>query len=308
MNPAPGRPKTAGLARNQVLPASYNVAMLPFGARLLVAFDASSISAGLVSWGLRGLRVRRLVQASLSPGALVPSPFETNVARPEEVRAALRSAREGLQSNGRRAFLILPDGLARIVLLDVPAGASALEYARFRLSQLTPFAPGEAIVSALSVGQRRILAASVRRKVVEGYESVAAAAGFSQGRLSLAPLAAVVGFMRCALGSSRTLGLFLGSTALSLAVFDGGELGVFRCRRRDPGPGEAARLASELARTVSLAGDAPAPSIRVVGPGAVALARDLATNGWPAEAGWRLAGGAQPVETVGQPWLGAAAG
>jgi len=282
--------------------------MLPFGARLLVAFDGSSISAGLVSWGLRGLRVRRLVQATLSPGAIVPSPFETNVARPEEVRAALRSVREGLQSNGRRAFLILPDGLARFALLDVPSGTSGQEYARFRLSQLTPFAPGEAIVSALSVGQRRILAAAVRRRVVEGYESVAAAAGFSQGRLSLAPLAAVVGFMRCATGSSRTLGLILGSTALSLAVFDGGELRVFRCRRRDPSSGEVARLASEIARTASLAGDAAAPSIRVVGPGAVALARDLATHGWPAEAGWRLGGAAQPLETAEQPWLGAAAG
>lgn len=282
--------------------------MLPFGARLLVAFDATYISAGLVSWGLRGLRVRRLVRATLSPGALVPSPFETNVARPEEVRAALRLVREGLQSNGRRAFLILPDGLARFALLDVPSGASGQEYARFRLSQLTPFAPGEAIVSALSVGQRRILGAAIRRRVVEGYESVAAAAGFSQGRLSLAPLAGVVGFMRCATGSNRTLGLILGSTALSLAVFDGGDLGVFRCRRRDPGPGEAARLASEIARTASLAGDATAPGIRVVGPGAVALARDLAANGWPAEAGWRLGGGTQSEEIAEQPWLGAAAG
>jgi hypothetical protein len=40
----------------------------------------------------------------------------------------------------------------------------------------------------------------------------------------------------------------------------------------------------------------------------VALARDLAANGWPAEAGWRLGGGTQSEEIAEQPWLGAAAG
>ena len=280
--------------------------MPSFGARLLVAFVAASVVGALVSWGLGGLRVRSVVRAPLGEGALVPSPLEDNVVRVDEIRDALASVRSSLKTNGRRAALILPDGLARVQLLEVPRGVPPLEYARYRMAQGLPYPPGDAIVDALDLGGRRFLCAAVRRAVVESYETVAAATGLDQDRVELAPLAAVAGLRRLH-GADSTVDVILGDAAISLAASRGRELRAFRSRRRDRGADETRWLHEEVDRTSALSGEPAASRVRVVGTGAPAVVQGLESLGRKVEPGWSLPDGPDlPVQAMELAWLGAA--
>jgi len=281
--------------------------MPSFGAKLLVVFDAASVSGALVSWGLGGLRLRSVARVPLADGALVPSPLEDNLVRVEEVRDALVSVRSSLRTNGRRAALILPDGLARTQLLEVPRGVPLLEYARYRMAQGLPYPATEAVIDALDLGGHRFLCAAVRRAVIEPYEAVAASAGFSQDRVELAPLAAVTGLRRLLHGGDSTVDVILGDAAISLTASHGRELRVFRSRRRDRGPDEARWLHEEVDRTSALSGGSAPSRVRVVGAGAPAVVRDLESLGLRVEPGWPVSDGAElPVQAVELAWLGAA--
>jgi hypothetical protein len=256
---------------------------------------------------MRGLRVQALVRVPLEEGALVPGPLEANLLRPAEVVAALRSVAAGLDAGDRQVCLVLPDGLARVALLEPPRGADARDFARFRLAQSLPYPAGEAIVDVLGVARGRFVAAALRRRVVEAYEAAAAEAGLRQERLDIAPLAAVSGLQRHA-GSGPRSALILGDTAVSFAAWDAkGLLRAFRSRRRAGGADEPDRLREELARTACLGGESGAGQVRVVGSGAVDVVRAFSFSGLAAEAGWGTPRNGLPVEPAELAWLGAAA-
>jgi hypothetical protein len=273
-------------------------------ARVLVAIDATGVAGASVSGGPGAPRIRSFARAPLSPGALVPGPFDPNVVGGPEVQRALGEVAAGVEGGRGPVALILPEGVARTVLLDVPAGVTAREFARYRITAGLPYAPDEALVDVLPLGGGRVLAAAVRRSVIEGYEAVARAAGLDIERLDLAPLAALSALAREPRGTAVSVDVILGDRALSLAAWQGGVLHVFRTRRRDCGPREPLWLGREVDRTAVLAGNGSAPRIRAVGPGAVALLRAWGDEGRAGEPGWR-AEGALPVEATELAWLGA---
>jgi len=279
------------------------MALLP--SRLVLSLDAGSVSAAAAAWGWGGLRLRSFGQVSFATGVLAPSPFEPNLLQPETVRAALTELRERLGATERRATVILPDGVARIVLMETRGGVAPRDLARYRLAQGLPFPVEEAVVDVLPVGPGRILAAAVRRRVVEEYETAVAAAGWTRERVDLAPLAALAALRRMPGGA--TVDVILGDAALSLAAFRHGQLRVFRSRRRDPGPGEAGRLREEVDRSAALAGAEARPRVRVVGPGTLALIRELSALGREAEPGWGTPQPGLPGSTAELAWIGAAA-
>jgi hypothetical protein len=280
----------------------------PFRGELTVAFDATGVCGAVVSRGLRGARLKSFRRVPLAPGALTPRPLETNVGRPDEVGLALREVLEGLDAGRGRVSLVLPDGVARIGLVDVPAGVAAEEYARFRWTQGLPYAPAEAIVDVLPLGGGRVVAAAVRRGVALEYEGAAARAGLSPGRVDLAPLAALAALVREPSGAAG-VDVILGDAAYCLAASHGGALRVLRNRRRDPDAGEAERLRGEVDRTAALAGNGTGPwPVRVVGAGARALIGELQRSGRAAGPGWPMEGAGLPVEAAEQAWLGAALG
>jgi hypothetical protein len=273
--------------------------------RLVVAFDATGLGGAVVSRG-PGRRVRALSRIGLPEGALVPSAVLEHFAGRDEVKGALRALLSALGAEGRRACLVLPGGLARIVLLDVPAGVSAADFGRFRLSQALPFPASEALVESLRVGARAHVTAAVSRRVVEAYETLARDAGLGVERVELAPLAAVAALRRRPPRAS-TVDVILGDVAVCFVAHRGGALVAFRSRLRDPGPGEPDRLREEADRTARLAGDGDAPSLRVVGSGATGLIRTLAFAGRPAQPGWRVPlPDALPEDAAELGWLGAA--
>jgi hypothetical protein len=275
------------------------------GKRLLLALDASGASAVAVSRGAGRDRVGECLHVALSPGALVPSVLDDNLARPAEVLAALAGLRAHLGGDGRRTTLLLPDGAARFQLVEAPPRVAPLDYARFRLAQSLPFAAAEAVIDGLPAGSGRVLAAGLRRRVVQAYEQAAASAGFAVERVELAPLAAAGRLLRTPAPAGGAVAVVLGDVAYSLAFLRGGSLEAFRNRRRDPGEDEAGRLAEEADRTAILAGESQAERLIVVGPGARGLVAALRSAGRDAVPGW--GGESEAGDAVEHAWLGAAA-
>jgi hypothetical protein len=274
--------------------------------RALVAFDASGVAGAIVSAGLGGRRLRSFSQAPLPAGALAPSPFEANLIDPAAVQTALSRVREALGAGETGACLLLPAGVARVVLMDVPAGTDAEGYARFRLASSLPYAASEAVVDLMPAGTGRVVAAAVRRSVVQEYEKVAEAAGLRQTRLDLAPLAALGALLRASAGAARTVDVILGDVAVSLSAHADGALRAFRTRWRDPGLDEARWLAEEARRTAELAGPGAAPRLRVVGPGASRFVQAWTAAGLDAAPGWVLEGHGLPMAAAELCWLGGA--
>jgi hypothetical protein len=278
-------------------------------AKLLVALDAASVTGALVTWGTGGLSVEDLSRVALSPGALAPSPLDENVSRPEEVREALAAVRQALGTNGRRATLVLPDGVARTALVEASRGVPIREYARFRLGPGLPYPAGEATVDALDVGGRRFLCGAVRKSVVEAYERAVSSAGINLDRVDLTPLAAVAGLQRALEGTAVTevfLAVILSDAAVSFAAFRRGQLAALRSRRREPGPSEADWLREELARTSALVGGEGEPGVAVLGRGTDDVTRELAARGCRAEPAWPAATGSRRADASEIAWAGAA--
>jgi hypothetical protein len=266
------------------------------GTRLYVGLDASSVIAAALGEGLGGRRVRAFARVPLEPGALAPSPSGPNLQRADEVRGAVRRAAEGL---GQRATLVLPDGVARVALVEVPDGADPRDYVLFRLAASLPFPAAEAIVDALPAGRRRAVGAAVRRAIVAEYEQAATGAGLEVERVHLAPLVALAGLMRS--GARDAVHAVLGDVAMCLAAFRGGVPVAVRNRRRDRSTGEASRLRVEASRASVFGGNGEDP-VRLVVSGAEA-ARPRDEPGDSPERGLEV-----PAEWPGgaeaPPWLG----
>lgn len=279
--------------------------MGPFGAELTVAFDASGVCGAVVSRGWRGRRLRSFARVALAPGALSPQAQDANLVRPDEVAEALRRLLERLGAGRGPVSLLLPDGVARLGLIDVPSGVAAEEYARFRWAQSLPYPADEAIVDVLALDAGRAVAAAVRRRVAEGYEQAAARAGLSSGRVDLAPLAALSALVRDPPRAASAVDVILGDAAYCMAATHGGTLRVLRNRRRDADAGEADRIRREVDRTAALAGngDGP-PRVRVAGPGARALVAELQRSG-RAAGPWEAARDGLPGEAADVVWLAA---
>jgi hypothetical protein len=271
--------------------------------RALVAFDASGVSGALLGWTFGGMRIRGFSRAALSPGALAPSALEPNVANLPEVRDAVARVAADLAIGRTRVTVIAPQGVARLLLLELPAGVDPMEFARYRFSDLT-YPASEAVVDVLPVRGGRVVAAAVRRLVVEDYEAVVAAAGLEQERLDITSLAALAGLLKDPAGDDLVLDVILGDVAFAMAAHRDGVLSVLRHRRRDRRDGEPERLHVEAERTAALAG-APMGRLRVVGTGARALLRQWTAAGLPATAGWEAEGPGVPHDAAELPWLGA---
>ena len=164
--------------------------------------------------------------------------------------------------------VIAPQGVARLLLLDLPPGVEAVEFARFRFSDL-PYPAAEAVVDVLPVRGGR-----ASRPPSAGWWSRTTRRSWPrpasrQERLDLTSLAALSGLLKDAGGSGPVLDVILGDAAYAMAAHRDGVLSVLRHRRRDRRDGEAARLRAEAERTAALAG-APLERVRVVGTGAAA--------------------------------------
>jgi hypothetical protein len=246
----------------------------------VVALDGSGLRGAVLSRGITRVEARALDRVPLDLAALVPSPTEPNLVRPEAVKAALDQVLERLGRPARATF-VLPLGVARMSLLDSTAGAEPRDYARFRLGPTLGYPPDEAIVDVLPFGTRT-LGAAVRRAIVTEYEKLAEECGLGLERVDLMPLPALASGRR-ELAVAR-VDVFLGDAAFAVAHWQAGELSAFHTRWRGPGGGmdRIGRLVERLAHSSS---GAIAPRVMVLGEGSAAVAEALRLRGHPAEPG-----------------------
>lgn len=264
---------------------------------MYLGFDACALTAAALVGGLGRRRVQGVARVPIEAGVLTPSPSGRNLARPDDVRVAVRRAVAGL--GGARVTLVLPDGVARIALVDLPAGAEPREYVRFRLAASLPWPASEANVDALPAGRGRVLGAAVRRATVAEYEQAVASLGLEVERVHLAPLLALEGLMRQ--GKGDAVHVVLGDVAMCLASFRGGAPLALRNRRRDRSSGEASRLREDASRAAAVDGNGNGAA-RLVLSGAEAqrLCRELGLE--PGEAGLPVHGGWPDAAEAA--WLG----
>ena len=267
-----------------------------------MAFDAAAVSVAALGRGPGRRRVRGFRQVRLEPGALVPSPAGSNMVRRDEVRAALSAAVGDVSPGGGRATLVLPDGIARLAVIEPPAGAEPRDYVRFRLASSLPWPASDAIVDLLHLDRGRVVGAAVRRATVAQYEQLAASAGLSVERVHLAPLVALGGLLgRGGRGRRNCVHVLLGDVALCLAVIRDGRLEVLRNRRRDPAEGEGPRLLAEAVRTARQAGDGDdRVHLTLSGSGAIRLREDLGS----AATGVGVEGPREWPDAIEAAWLG----
>jgi hypothetical protein len=273
-----------------------------FGTGLVVALDAAGVGAAALGRGPGRRRVRGFRRVALEPGALQPSPAGSNIVRRDEVREALAAVVGDVSPGSGKATLVLPDGIARLAVIEPPAAAEARDYVRFRLAPSLPWPASEAIVDLLEIDRRRVVGAAVRRLTVAQYEQLATSVGLSVERVHLAPLLALGALLGRGGRSERScVHVLLGDVALCLAVIRDGRLAVLRNRRRDPTEGEGLRLLAEAIRTSRQADDGDDP-VRLVlsGSGALRLREDLG----PAASGTGLRGPREWPDAIEAAWLG----
>jgi hypothetical protein len=244
------------------------------GTRLYVGFDAHSVVVATLSRGPSRSRVETFGRRPLASGALVPSPSGHNVVRRDDVSGVLAELLAELAPGRGRGTLVLPDGIARLVVARPPAGSEIQDYLRFRLASSLPWPISEAIVNLLPVGGGDVVGAAVRRATITEYEQLAVSLGLTVEHVHLAPLLALQGLLK---RRGRTgVHAILGDAALCLVVMHDGRLATLRNRRRDISDGEGTRLLNEAARAAREAVNGVDPSrLTLEGSGAGRLRDEL---------------------------------
>lgn len=221
-----------------------------------VEVDASQLVLAAAARPRRQARaqVTALRALPLPEGLVRPSAVQPNVSDPAALADAVRRLFDGLPTP-RGVALVLPDAVAKVTVLDLEAlpraRREALELVRFRLKKSVPYRIEEAQVDfapcGAAAGRVRLLSAVAHRPVIEQYAQAVEALGTQAGLVTLSTLALCAGAGRPAsAGEGDALLANLTPQALTLAVFRGGEILMFRSKTL-PGPGEAGAAARRQA-------------------------------------------------------------
>lgn len=167
----------------------------------------------------------------LAPGSVIPDLVETNVRQREAVRAGIEAVLGSVGGHAKDVIAIVPDAAVRVMLVEFDTLPSdqeeALGVVRFRLKKSLPFDVDKAKVSyhAQKVGNEvRVVAAVAMASVIEDYEAVFRAAGFSPGVV----LPSTVAALGAADGKKPTLVIKVDAHTTSLAILNDEQLQLFR--------------------------------------------------------------------------------
>jgi len=205
-----------------------------------IEFAAGRVTVAEFAGSAAAPAISAFASEPIARNALIPSLMGPNVAQPELVATALRTAldRAGLRS-ARRAALILPDSVARVSMLrfdEVPRNAADLDQLiRLQLKKGTPFPIEDAqlsFVPAHSDGNATIMAASIaRREAIAEYEAVVASAGIHAGVVDLASFNVMNSLIGTgSVPSADWLLVCLTAEATTLAILRGDSLMFYRHR------------------------------------------------------------------------------
>jgi type IV pilus assembly protein PilM len=165
-------------------------------------------------------------------GAIVASPVDPNIVKPDSVRSALRRVLSRVPARGPDVALLIPDPVVRVFILPFetfPRRADeALPLLRWRLKKSVPFDVDETVVSWMRQagrdGNLEILTAVARQRIVREYEEIVESLDAKVGVVLSSTLATLP------LLEERGATLFVRMCArtLTTVIVQGGNLCVYR--------------------------------------------------------------------------------
>ena len=170
----------------------------PVDAVIEVAQDYVTAIAGAIKNG--GLTVSSCVSEQLPTGLISPSINEENFRDPSALSQVFRRVCKGLPSKPKRVGLVVPDGIAKVLLLrfeQVPRRHSDLEkLIHSQMKRVVPFPIEEARVTYtpgrnIDINGQEFLVVAAKKEVVHRYEDLCAEIGAHAGLIDLATLSLV---------------------------------------------------------------------------------------------------------------------
>ncbi|MFQ5776621.1 MAG: hypothetical protein ACE5IP_01290 [Terriglobia bacterium] len=170
----------------------------------------------------------------LPAGVVRPQPLGDNIVRASAVQEAVQHVIGTVADGRRQCVLLVPDLLARIVLLEfdhLPARTEETErLLRWRLKKDLPFDVQQGVLSyrvqAARENKREVIVAVCLRGLVRQYEECLEKVGLQPGWVGLSTLASL-GCLEGDSGAPRLLAK-RDSASLSLALIHGSALRLFR--------------------------------------------------------------------------------
>ena len=194
----------------------------------------------------------------LEAEVIAVSPVRDNVLRLEALTDQVRAlAPAGDSRKRQRAVLILPDGSARVSVLDFDAfpsdAAQQAALVRFRIKKSLPYALEVSSLSyyaqAVGAGRMDVVVAVTPREVIARYEAAFRAAGFHPGLVTTSTLAA----LSLVRGQEPAVVVKLTGPVLTLSVVQGSRLKLLRTI--ELGEGTAEEILGHLHPTFAYAED-----------------------------------------------------
>ena len=199
----------------------------------LIACEIAPDYVAAARWTRTGMGLDGFAVEPLPPGAISPTPVESNLIDAAEVRAAVGRVFSRLRVKNEDVALLLPDAVIRVFVLhfDVfPRKADeAIPILRWRLKKSVPFEAEETLISYMRQSPRDdgvdIVTGLARLRIVREYESLVESVGMSPGVVMSSTLAAVP-----LLPDERPALLArVAGTILTTAIVRGGMLCGYRC-------------------------------------------------------------------------------
>jgi len=197
--------------------------------KLACEIAADRVLAGRLSENGSGLEI--CAAHALAPGSVVPDLVENNVRQREAVRAGIAEALGTVAGRSKDVIAVVPDAAVRVMLVEFDTPPSdqeeALGVVRFRLKKSLPFDVERAKVSFHAQkfkDEVKVVAAVGLASVIEDYESIFHAAGYSPGVVLPSMLAA----LGAADAKRPTLVVKVDAHTTSIAILNEDQLQLFR--------------------------------------------------------------------------------
>lgn len=208
---------------------------------LVVEIASGHVAAA--HWSKTGGHLEAHAIEPLPPGAVMPSPVDTNVVQPDAVRSVLRKVLNRVPVHGAPLVLLIPDPVVRVFILPfdtLPRRADeALSLLRWRLKKSVPFDVDETVVSWMRqtgrAGALEVVTAVARQRIVREYEDVLQSLEATPGVV----LSSTLATLPLLSDDGATLLARIAGKTLSTVIVSAGNLCVYRSTEMS---GEASAL------------------------------------------------------------------
>jgi type IV pilus assembly protein PilM len=197
-----------------------------------LVIEIAASHAAAARWAHNRGNLESYAVEPVGEGAIVASPVDPNIVKPDSVRSALRRVLSRVPARGPDVALLIPDPVVRVFILPFetfPRRADeALPLLRWRLKKSVPFDVDETVVSWMRQagrdGNLEILTAVARQRIVREYEEIVESLDAKVGVVLSSTLATLP------LLEERGATLFVRMCArtLTTVIVQGGNLCVYR--------------------------------------------------------------------------------